>query len=75
MAPSLSSSGFKYSWAGKTLIWARGHRTLEKGKVIVGQDKQNKLVLEVVRTELTLPGGQKGKDKSMEQMLSSSHLG
>lgn len=48
---------------------------MEKGKVIVGQDKQNKLVLEVVRTELALPGGQKGKDKSMEQMLSSSHLG
>lgn len=63
MAPSLPSSSFKYSQAGKMLIWAKGHRPLEKGKVIVGQDKQNKLVPEVVRTELALPGGPKAKDK------------
>ena len=77
MAPSLPSSSFKDSWAGKMFIWARGPRTLEKGKGIVGQDNQNKLVLEVAGTELASPGGQKGKDKilqGMEQMFSSSHL-
>lgn len=77
MAPSLSSSSFKSSWAGKMLIWARAHRPLEKNKVIMGHGRQNKLVLEVVRTELALSGGQKGKDgilQSTEQMFSSSHL-
>lgn len=51
--------------------------SLEKGKVIVGQDNQNKPVLEVTGTELAFPGGQKGKDKifqGREQMFSSSHL-
>lgn len=59
------------------LIWARAHRPLEKSKVIMGHGRQNKLVLEVVRTELALSGGQKGKDEilqSTEQMFSSSHL-
>lgn len=50
---------------------------MEKNKVIMGHGRQNKLVLEVVRTELALSGGQKGKDgilQSMEQMFCSSHL-
>lgn len=38
----LSSSSFEPSWAGELLIWARGYRISEEGKVIVGQDKQSK---------------------------------
>lgn len=41
----------------------QGHRTSEKGKVIAGQDKQNKLVLEVVTTGLGFPGGRKERTR------------